>query len=104
MVITAIKGRKRIHPKKDTPSHLEKNPQERDLLSELNLANQEIAEQLIEKKKREDELAIAHIELVFQEREKDKRAQELDIANKELAYQASERSIMHQSWTSQTKN
>ena len=91
MVITSIKGRKRIPPKKDIPSHLEKNPQERNLLSELNLANQKIAELLIEKKKREDELAIAHIELVFQEHEKDMRAQELIVANTELAYQTSEK-------------
>ncbi len=91
MAITAIKGRKRKDSKKDSQVHLEKDPKERDLLSELNLANQEIAEQLIEKKKREDELAIAHIELVFQEHEKDMRAKELVVANSELAYQTSEK-------------
>jgi len=66
-------------------------PQSRDLLSELNTANKEIANQLIEKKQREDELAKVQQELIFQEGEKAKRAQELELANKELAYQSSEK-------------
>ena len=58
---------------------------------ELFIANKELAFQDKEKEKRADELFIANKELVFQNEEKEKRADELIIANKELAFQNEEK-------------
>jgi len=70
---------------------IETLPKDRDLLSELNRANKEIAEQIIQKKKREDELKIANKELRYQQSEKADRASELVLANEELDYQNQEK-------------
>jgi len=70
---------------------IEALPKDRDLLSELNRANKEIAEQIIQKKKREDELKIANKELRYQQSEKADRASELVLANEELDYQNQEK-------------
>jgi diguanylate cyclase (GGDEF)-like protein/putative nucleotidyltransferase with HDIG domain len=66
-------------------------PKDRDLLSELNRANKEIAEQIIQKNKREDELKIANKELRYQQSEKADRASELVLANEELEFQKQEK-------------
>jgi diguanylate cyclase (GGDEF)-like protein len=63
----------------------------RDLLDELNTANKVIAQNDIEKKKREKELIIANKELKYQQREKANRASELLVAEKELEYQKKEK-------------
>ncbi|MHB8096759.1 MAG: HD domain-containing phosphohydrolase [Erysipelotrichaceae bacterium] len=66
-------------------------PKDRDLLTELNRANKEIAEQIIQKNKREDELKIANKELRYQQSEKADRASELVLANEELEFQKQEK-------------
>lgn len=88
----------KIVKKKHNPSPIQygvfKNPliqKNIELETKLNVANKAISDQLIEKKKREEELAKAQKELVYQEGEKAKRAQELEIAKTELAYQNSEK-------------
>jgi len=60
-------------------------------LTELVIANKELAFQHAERIKRAAELAIANVELAFQSEEKKKRAAELAIANKELAFQNEEK-------------
>jgi len=60
-------------------------------LTELVIANKELAFQHAERIKRAAELAIANVELAFQNEEKKKRAAELAIANKELAFQNEEK-------------
>jgi PAS domain S-box-containing protein len=60
-------------------------------VSELKIANKELAFQNKEKEKRADELIIANKELAFQNKEKEKRAKELIIANKELSFQNEEK-------------
>ncbi|HTF16753.1 MAG TPA: ATP-binding protein [Chryseolinea sp.] len=78
----------------------------------LDIANKELASQIVEMKRskdelliadkklvyedeqkgmREEELAIAKIELAFQDKEKRKRAAELEIASKELLFQTEEK-------------
>ncbi|HEY5589786.1 MAG TPA: ATP-binding protein, partial [Paludibacter sp.] len=54
------------------------------LLSELIIANKELAFQNEEKEKRAAELVIANKELVFQNQEKEKRADELIVANQTI--------------------
>jgi len=54
------------------------------LLSELIIANKELAFQNEEKEKRAAELVIANKELVFQNQEKEKRADELIVANEAI--------------------
>lgn len=66
-------------------------PKDRDLLSELNRANKEIEEQIIQKKNRKDELKIANKELRYQQSEKADRASELVLANEELEFQKQEK-------------
>jgi PAS domain S-box-containing protein len=61
------------------------------LAIDLTIANNELAFQKEEKRKRADELGIANIELAFQGEEKVKRADELGIANIQLAYQDDEK-------------
>jgi PAS domain S-box-containing protein len=63
----------------------------RKIITELNVANKELAFQDNEKEKRAAELVIANKELAFQNNEKEKRAEELIIANKELAFQNDEK-------------
>ena len=58
---------------------------------ELLIANKELAFQNEEKEKRADELIVANKELLFQNAEKEKRANELIIANKELLFQNAEK-------------
>lgn len=70
---------------------IESLPKDRDLLSELNRANKEIEEQIIQKKNREDELKIANKELRYQQSEKADRASELVLANEELEFQKQEK-------------
>ena len=60
-------------------------------VTDLEIANREIAFQDDEKEKRADELIIANKELLFQNNEKEKRAEELIIANHELAFQNEEK-------------
>ena len=62
-----------------------------NVLSELSIANKELAYQNEEKEKRAAELVVANKELVFQNEEKEKRAAELVIANKELVFQNEEK-------------
>lgn len=62
-----------------------------DNASELILANNELALQVMENEKRAAELVIANKELAFQNKEKEDRAAELVIANKELAFQVIEK-------------
>ena len=61
------------------------------LVTELGIANLELAFQNEEKGKRAAELDVANIELAFQNEEKGKRAAELDVANIELAFQKVEK-------------
>ena len=61
------------------------------ILTELTIANTELAFQNKEKEKRAEELAIANFELAFQNEEKGKRAEELTIANTELVFQNDEK-------------
>jgi len=70
---------------------IESLPKDRDLLSELNRANKESEEQIIQKKNREDELKIANKELRYQQSEKADRASELVLANEELEFQKQEK-------------
>jgi PAS domain S-box-containing protein len=58
---------------------------------ELEIQNQELINELIEKKKLADELAIANLQLIYQNEEKQKRADELAIVNLELIYQNEEK-------------
>jgi PAS domain S-box-containing protein len=60
-------------------------------ITELVIADEELAFQSKEKGKRADELIVANKELLFQNEEKEKRANELLIANKELAFQDKEK-------------
>lgn len=69
----------------------ETQSKERDLINELKIANKEIAEHIIQKRKREDELGIANKELIYQQSEKADRASELVIANEELVFQKQEK-------------
>ena len=64
---------------------------EQKWVTELSIANKELAFQNQEKEKRAAELSIANKELLFQNKEKEKRAAELSIANKELAFQNKEK-------------
>ena len=59
--------------------------------AELEIANTELAFQNLEKENRADELIIANQELAFQNDEKEKRAAELVVANTELAFQNKEK-------------
>ncbi|MEO6547766.1 MAG: ATP-binding protein [Ferruginibacter sp.] len=63
----------------------------RDLATELILADKELAFQNDEKAMRAAELIIANKELVFENAEKAKRAAELVIANRELVFQNDEK-------------
>jgi len=81
----------KTHKIRNQTSIKETQSKERDLLNELNTANKQIAEQDIQKKKREDELGIAKKELRYQQSEKADRASELVIANKELVFQKQEK-------------
>ncbi|KAF0224603.1 MAG: response regulator-like [Erysipelotrichaceae bacterium] len=65
----------------------ETQPLERDLLNELNIANKEIANQLIESKKNEKDLVIVEKKLATQTEEKETLADELSVVNKELVIQ-----------------
>jgi len=67
------------------------NEEKKNRAEELVIANIELAFQNEEKKKRAEELVIANIELAFQNEEKKKRAEELVIANLELAFQNEEK-------------
>lgn len=69
------------------------NEEKRKRAEELAIANIELAFQIEEKRKRAEELTIADIELVFQNEEKEKRAKELAIANVELSFQNEEKEI-----------
>ncbi|HEX8548883.1 MAG TPA: PAS domain S-box protein, partial [Cytophagaceae bacterium] len=60
-------------------------------VTELGIANTELAYQNDEKEKRAAELGLANKELAFQNDEKEKRSVELGIANKELAFQNDEK-------------
>ena len=60
-------------------------------VTELQIANKELAFQNDEKEKRAAELVIANKELAFQNVVKEKRAAELVLANKELAFQNDEK-------------
>jgi len=60
-------------------------------VTELQIANKELAYQNDEKEKRAAELVIANKELAFQNEVKEKRAAELVLANKELAFQNDEK-------------
>ncbi|MCK9411368.1 MAG: ATP-binding protein [Prolixibacteraceae bacterium] len=60
-------------------------------VTELQIANKELAYQNDEKEKRAAELVIANKELAIQNEVKEKRAAELVLANKELAYQNDEK-------------
>ena len=70
-----------------SPKKQEILPIERDLLDELNIANKEIADQLIESKKNENDLVIVEKKLATQTEEKEILADELSIVNKELVIQ-----------------
>ncbi len=60
-------------------------------ITNLIIANKELAFQDKEKGRRADELIIADKQLAFQDKEKGKRADELVIANKELQFQNEEK-------------
>ena len=67
----SIKKRKKYHNQSGSPKN-KSTVENRDLLSALNHANTEIADQLLEKKKREADWSIAQQELIYQEGEKGK--------------------------------
>jgi PAS domain S-box-containing protein len=64
-----------------------RNIAEQNWDKDLRAANQELAQQNLEKEKNAHKLQIAKKELVFQNKEKEKRAAELKIADKELKFQ-----------------
>jgi PAS domain S-box-containing protein len=64
---------------------------EQKWVTDLQVANTELAFQNNEKEKRAAELILANKELVFQNKEKEKRAAELILANKELVFQNKEK-------------
>jgi len=65
--------------------------EKRKRAAELVFANKELAFQTEEKRKRAAELVLANKELAFQTEEKRKRATELVLADKELAFQTEEK-------------
>jgi PAS domain S-box-containing protein len=67
------------------------NDEKEKRAAELVIANKELAFQNVVKEKRAAELVLANKELAFQNDEKEKRAAELVIANKELAFQNNEK-------------
>ena len=67
------------------------NQEKKNRAAELVLANTELAFQNLEKDKRAAELSIANLELAFQNREKENRAAELVLANTELVFQKVEK-------------
>ena len=67
------------------------NDEKEKRAAELVIANKELAYQNVVKEKRAAELVLANKELAFQNDEKEKRAAELVIANKELAFQNDEK-------------
>ncbi len=67
------------------------NEEKKNRAEELVIANIELAFQNEEKKKRAEELVIANLELAFQNEEKEKRVEELFKANKKLGFQNEEK-------------
>lgn len=68
-----------------------RNIAEQNWDKDLRAANQELAQQNLEKEKNAHKLQIAKKKLVFQNQEKEKRAAELKIADKELKFQNKEK-------------